>query len=186
MSGNWFAGFPSSIAPLLPSVPDGPNSDYPARSSQVGGVYLTSISGASIAQFGDRADIDASLRGLAVQREADHLRAGSVYFESYAIFDRPTPSVSPWLAEWSSNPLTVDRVTTEYRDPRISVGCIEVIAVSSSAMILVGNGVHTKSESRISNIRQFATPAVRRSPWVNNLPTAVGTIAQLIPIWANV
>jgi spore germination protein PE len=144
-----------SAAGQLPGVPGVENSDYPDRVSEVGGVCLTSIGTASIAQFGDRADVNASLRGVAVQRESDHLFANEVYFESYDIFSQPVPPITPWLAAAARDP--VDLRTTN-RDPRISVGSLEIIAVSGSAMILVGNGVHTRAESRISNIRQFARP----------------------------
>ncbi|MBM7563573.1 spore germination protein GerPE [Paenibacillus sacheonensis] len=139
----------------LPAVED---SDYPVRVSEVGGVCLTSIGTASIAQFGDRADVNAFIRGIAVQRESDHLDSQNVYFESYDIFNQPVPPITPWLAEAAKEPL---EMRTTNREPRISVGSIEIIAVSSSALVLVGNGVHTRAESRISNIRQFAKPALR-------------------------
>ncbi|MBO7744950.1 spore germination protein GerPE [Paenibacillus sp. MWE-103] len=148
------------FADLL-GLPDVENSDYPVRVSEVGGVYVNSISSASIMQFGDRADVNAKLRGVAVQRESDHLFSNRVYFESYDIFSQPVPPVTPFLAEAAREPVDVRTVN---RDPRISVGCIEIIAVSSSAMLLVGNGVNTRAESRISNIRQFAKPATIR--WV--------------------
>ncbi|QHW34342.1 spore germination protein GerPE [Paenibacillus rhizovicinus] len=133
-------------------------SDYPVRVSEVGGVWLTSIGGSSIAQFGDRADIDASIRGVAVQRESDHLVSQDVYFESYDLFSQPVPPPTPWLTAAARDPVDMRTIN---RDPRISVGSIEIIAVSGAAMVLVGNGVHSRSESRISNIRQFARPPMR-------------------------
>ncbi|MFC4810016.1 spore germination protein GerPE [Paenibacillus sp. GCM10023250] len=140
-------------------VPDGEHADYPVRVSEVGGVYVNSISTASIIQFGDRANVNAKLRGVAVQRESDHLSSNRVYFESYTIFSRPVPPVSPFLAEAAKDPV---QVRTVNRDPRIGVGCIEIIAVSSSATVLTGNGVNMRAESRISNIRQYAKPALIR------------------------
>ena len=129
-----------------PPASTGENADYPVRVSEVGGVYLTSMSSASIAQFGDRADVKASLRGIAVQRESDHLVSNDVYFEAYDIFSQPVPPLSPFLAlAAQSDPL---EMRTTNREPRISVGCIEIIAASSSALVLVGNGVNTRAESR--------------------------------------
>ncbi|QHT61893.1 spore germination protein GerPE [Paenibacillus lycopersici] len=133
-------------------------SDYPVRVSEVGGVCLTSIGTSSIAQFGDRADVDANLRAIAVQRESDHLDKDNVYFESYDLFSQPVPLPTPWLLAAAQDPVDMRTIN---REPRISVGCIDVIAISGSALVLVGNGLNTKGQSRISNIRQFAKPPMR-------------------------
>ncbi|WP_219837778.1 spore germination protein GerPE [Paenibacillus sp. R14(2021)] len=138
---------------LLPAE----KSDYPVRVSEVGGAYLTSIGSASVVQFGDRADSTPKLRGLAVQRESDHLISKEVYFESYNIYNRQVPPATPWLqAAAKAAPVTM---STFNCNPRISVGCVDIIAISGAALMLVGNGANIKSESRIKNIRQFARPA---------------------------
>ena len=142
-----------------PPASTGENADYPVRVSEVGGVYLTSMSSASIAQFGDRADVKASLRGIAVQRESDHLVSNDVYFEAYDIFSQPVPPLSPFLAlAAQSDPL---EMRTTNREPRISVGCIEIIAASELGPGARRERREHEGRSRISNIRQFARPPLR-------------------------
>ncbi|SFS60914.1 spore germination protein GerPE [Paenibacillus sp. BC26] len=138
--------------PPLPSYSE-ENSDYPVRVSEVGGLYLTSVGSASVVQIGDRAEVNASLRALAVQRAADHIESGKVYFESYSIFDRATPSWDPLGIASDDVPAFIR--TTNLK-PTISVGCIEIIAVSSAANVLIGNGLKMRAESRVKHIRQYA------------------------------
>ncbi|SDW58093.1 spore germination protein GerPE [Paenibacillus sp. CF384] len=138
--------------PSLPSY-SVENSDYPVRVSEVGGLYLTNVGSASVVQIGDRAEVNASLRALAVQRAADHAESGNVYFESYSIFDRPTPSWDPLGIASDDVPTFIKTTNCQ---PSISVGCIEVIAVSSAANVLIGNGLKMRAESRVKHIRQYA------------------------------
>ncbi|WP_308634541.1 spore germination protein GerPE [Paenibacillus silvisoli] len=135
--------------------------DYPVRISEVGGINLTSVGGASVVQIGDRAEVNTSLRALAVQRGASHHESGNVYFESYSIFDRETPTWDP-LGTASDEVPTFIRTTN--RKPAITVGCIEVIAVSSAALVLVGNGLKSRCESRVKHIRQYARGYPSRRP----------------------
>ncbi|MCQ6560413.1 spore germination protein GerPE [Paenibacillus mendelii] len=125
--------------------------DYPIRTAELAVLEIISASGSSIVQVGDRSEIDAKLRALAVQRQASHAEAGEVYFESYSVFDRPVPAIIEPVDEQ-----TTVHVTTRNLQPRICVGCVEVIAVSSSSLILIGNGMNTRCESRVKHIRQYA------------------------------
>ncbi|MBB3114403.1 spore germination protein PE [Paenibacillus phyllosphaerae] len=127
------------------------DNDFPVRISELGTIHIISASNASIVQFGDRAEIDAKVRALAVQREVSHEERHNVYFESYAVFNRPLPL---WpLPEPAEQSVTV---STHNIQPRICVGSVDLIAASSSAMLLIGNGLKAKAETRIKHIRQFA------------------------------
>ncbi|MFC5652174.1 spore germination protein GerPE [Paenibacillus solisilvae] len=125
--------------------------DFKVRVSELGSLEIISIAGSSIVQLGDRAELNASVRGLSVQREINHEDAGDAYFESYSIFDKPLPA---FPAPSSEDDYLFMR--KQNKNQRISVGCIYVIAVSSAASILIGNGMKTTAESRIKHIRQFA------------------------------
>lgn len=127
------------------------NDGYPIRTSELGTLFLNSATDSSIIQFGDRKEVNASLRGLAVQREVDHIQGGEFFMESYTIFNRPRPSLIEAPGEDSS--VVIRKVN---KAPCIRVGSIKVIAMSSSALMLIGNGCTATAESRISNIRQFA------------------------------
>jgi spore germination protein PE len=127
---------------------------YPIRTSQVGSVCIISASQSAIVQFGDRAETKATIRGLAVQRQEDHLTGGDVFFESYGIFDRPLPV----LNDPDFDNEQVIRFSRTNCSPNITVGHIQVIASSSSASIQIGNGMKLFEESRIKNIRQYPRP----------------------------
>lgn len=130
---------------------------YSIRTAEIGIVYVISASQASVIQIGDRATAEANLRGVAVQREEAHTRAGNVYFESYPIFDRPLPVLIDPEGE-AQEVVPVERTS---RSGLICVGCVSVTAMSSSAILQAGNGMAFTAESRISNIRQFAAPSQR-------------------------
>lgn len=135
------------------------NADYPIRTSELGALIVDSAASSSIIQLGDRKEVKASLLGLAVQREVDHIQGGEFYFESYEIFDRPLPSLSESPDE--DNHVVIHR---QNKQPCIRVGCIKVLAMSGTALLLIGNGQTTTAESRISNIRQFASGADAAGP----------------------
>lgn len=109
-------------------------------------INIADVSLSGVVLIGDRGSFSPRLRALAVQRNLKHSEAGEAYFGNYDIFSRPY-SIRP------AGPATV------YRGPGnacIEVGAIEVLSVSSSAMLQVGNGVATHADARIKHIRQFA------------------------------
>ncbi|MCK9857267.1 spore germination protein GerPE [Paenibacillus sp. ATY16] len=124
---------------------------YPIRVSQIGLVSVVDVSIGAIIQFGDRAEGSPKLNALAVQRAIDHTKAGSVYFESYPIFDRPLPKLIDPVAD-AGEDVRVKRVN---HCPRINVGCISVVGVGSTSSLLAGNAMRTTAESRIKHIRQY-------------------------------
>jgi len=128
--------------------------DYPIRTSELERLQVISVSESSIIQVGDRSEVYARMRTIAVQREQDHTVGGEAQFNSYPIFYRPWP-VHSQLYE----PLPV-QVTTRNLAPCIQVCSVDILATSSAALILIGNGRVSRAESRIKHIRQFAAPSV--------------------------
>lgn len=138
----------------MDSYYDQPLEGFPIRTAYVGSVCIISASQSAIVQFGDRAETNAKLRALALQRQEDHLTGGDVFFESYAIFDRPLPEfIDPDFDRGQ-----VVQLQRTNCSPHIAVGHIQVIAASSSASLLVGNGMRLTGESRIKHIRQYPRP----------------------------
>ncbi|MCM3627311.1 spore germination protein GerPE [Paenibacillus glycanilyticus] len=124
---------------------------YPIRLSQIGLVSVVDVSLGAIIQFGDRAEATPRLNALAVQRAIDHTKAGSVYFESYQIFNRPRQKLIDPVAE-AGQDVSIRRIN---HCPRINVGCVFVTAVGSTSSLLAGNAMRTTAESRIKHIRQY-------------------------------
>jgi Protein of unknown function (DUF2772). len=124
---------------------------YPIRISQIGLVSVVDVSLGSIIQFGDRAEATPKLNALAVQRAMDHTKAGSVYFESYPIFNRPLPKLIDPVAD-AGEDVCIRRFN---HCPRINIGCVFVTAVGATSSLLAGNAMRTIAESRIKHIRQY-------------------------------
>jgi spore germination protein PE len=131
-----------------------PVEGYPIRTSNVGFVLVISASQSAIVQFGDRAETNAKLRAIALQRQEDHLTAGNVFFESYPFFSRRLPELND--PDFDNGQVLQLNRTNCY--PNINVGFIHLIAASSSASVQVGNGMCLRGESRIKHIRQYPRP----------------------------
>lgn len=123
----------------------------PVRTAQVGFVNVISLASASIVQVGDRGSTHARLSALAVQRKEDHWTAGEAYFESHDIFSRPWPILRDPAYESGQ----VLQAVSCHVSPRISVGCVSVIAISSSSSLHIGNSRSVLGEARVKHIRQF-------------------------------
>ncbi|MHA6483761.1 spore germination protein GerPE [Paenibacillus sp. strain BS8-2] len=124
---------------------------FPVRTAQVGFLHVISLASASIVQVGDRGSTHARLSALAVQRKEDHATAGEAFFEDYEIFDRPWPILYDQAYESGQ----VIRAHTCHESPKISVGCVSIIAVSSSSSLHIGNSYSVIGEARVKHIRQF-------------------------------
>ncbi len=133
--------------------PEAGLADYPVRVSALGRLCIVSASAASAVQIGDREEFSSKVRALALQREAGHAEAGNVYFESYSIFSRELPSLPDSMKEEQAG-----EMSRSNRKPRITVGCVDVTAVSAAASVHVGNARNVRGEARIKHIRQFARP----------------------------
>ncbi|MBD2869520.1 spore germination protein GerPE [Paenibacillus arenilitoris] len=130
------------------------NNPYPIRESNIGSICIVSAASSAVVQVGDRGETNARLRALAVQRQEDHTRAGDVFFESYTIFSRDMPELTDPDYE-EGRVIRLDRVNCS---PRITVGCIHIIAAGSAASVLAGNGMRLTADSKIKHIRQYPRP----------------------------
>lgn len=124
---------------------------YPIRTANVGGICIIDVSIAGIVQLGDRAETNARLKALAVQRQEDHTTAGDVFFESYNMFYRPRPVLND--PDFDNG--KVIQLIRDNRCSSITVGSIHVIAVGASSSLQIGNGMCLTNESRIKHIRQY-------------------------------
>ena len=101
---------------------------YPIRTANVGSICIISVAQAGTVQFGDRAETNALIRALALQRQEDHTTAGDVFFESYPLFYRPLPVlIDPDFDNGQGIPLIRTNCS-----PNIIVGNIQVIAAGAS------------------------------------------------------
>jgi len=116
------------------------------RTSVVNAVKVTSASFASTIQLGDSAIINGSSRAIAVQREAEVFFGEEGNFSKYPIFSEPIPLL-PINEAFS--------ISTHNVLPVIKVNTISILAMSSSAILHVGNSDNVSLEARVKHIRQL-------------------------------
>nr|WP_263328378.1 spore germination protein GerPE [Neobacillus sp. Marseille-Q6967] len=116
------------------------------RSSVVDYLKVNSATFASTVQLGDSKIINGFSRALAVQREAEQFYGNEGNFASYRVFSEPIPF-----------PPITENVThsTQNLIPLIKVQNISIIAMSSTAILHVGNSENVSMEARIKHIRQL-------------------------------
>ena len=116
------------------------------RISKVKSLSAKTVSFSSNLQIGDTAYIDGAAKALAVQKKSDSFSEPEPDFSDYEVFTRPfyIPRISEPIATTFSNP-----------NPFIRVGNVDIIGISSSAIVGVGNVGHIRMESRIKHIRQI-------------------------------
>lgn len=85
-------------------------------------------------------------RALAVQREADVFFAEEGNFSNYRVFSEPIPFLP--ITEKMS-------LSTHNSLPLIKVNTISILAMSSSAILHVGNSENVSLEARVKHIRQL-------------------------------
>lgn len=116
------------------------------RTSWVDTINVNIVSFASVIQIGDSQIINGLNRALAVQREAEVFYGNEGDFSSYPIFREPIPLPS------IDEPFTFLR---HNQSPLIKVNKIDIIAVSNSSMLHVGNSRHVYEEVRVMHVRQL-------------------------------
>ncbi|KRE54258.1 spore germination protein GerPE [Paenibacillus sp. Soil522] len=127
---------------------------YPIRTANVGSICIINVAQAGYVQLGDRAVTNATVRGIALQRQEDHTAAGDVFFESYPLFYRPLPFLDD--PEYDNGQvISLQRTNCK---PKITVGHIQVITAGSASSIQAGNGMCLTGVSRVKHIRQFPRP----------------------------
>ncbi|MFB3162834.1 spore germination protein GerPE [Neobacillus sp. 179-J 1A1 HS] len=116
------------------------------RTSVVNTVKVNSASFASTIQLGDSRTINGFSRALAVQREADVFYGKEGNFSNYLVFSEPIPLL----------PITEKiTISTHNKLPVIKVNTISIIAMSSAAILQVGNSENILLEARVKHIRQL-------------------------------
>ncbi|MEH7494550.1 spore germination protein GerPE [Neobacillus niacini] len=116
------------------------------RTSVVNTVKVNSASFASTIQLGDSRIINGFSRALAVQREADVFYGKEGNFLNYSVFSEPIPLL----------PITEKMtISTHNLLPVIKVNNISILAMSSSAILHVGNSENISLEARVKHIRQL-------------------------------
>jgi spore germination protein PE len=116
------------------------------RSSVVNAIKVNSASFASTIQLGDSHIINGFSRALAVQREAEVFYGNEGNFLTYPVFSEPIPLL----------PITEKMtISTHNTLPVIKVNTISILAMSSSAILHVGNSENISLEARVKHIRQL-------------------------------
>ncbi|MGE7876369.1 spore germination protein GerPE [Peribacillus muralis] len=117
-----------------------------SRISKVKSILSDTVSFCSTMQIGDTSYIDGNALALAVQKKSETFGSIDIQFEDYNVFKRPIylPRLYEPVNSSFSNP-----------NPFIRVGNINIIGISSSSVVGVGNVGHIRMESRVKHIRQI-------------------------------
>ncbi|MGZ9816090.1 spore germination protein GerPE [Peribacillus simplex] len=116
-----------------------------SRISKVKSLLSDTVSFSSTLQIGDTSYIDGNALALAIQKKSETFHSVDIHFEDYDIFKKPfyIPRLYEPVISRFSNP-----------NPFIRVGNINIIGISSSSVVGVGNVGHARMESRVKHIRE--------------------------------
>lgn len=116
------------------------------RNSFVQNMNIKSVQIGSVVEIGDTVHLNANSYALAVQREKQLFFGNEGNFQNFPAFKVliPTPPLPP-----------VVPVTQKNNDcSNIRVGNINILGMSTSALIQIGSTNHVNLEARIQHIRQ--------------------------------
>ncbi|KAA9027511.1 spore germination protein GerPE [Niallia endozanthoxylica] len=116
------------------------------RTSKVDSLKVDSSALSSVIQIGDSTCITAFSRAIAVQRQNELFYSNEGNFNSFPIFSFQLP-IEPIV-----EPITIGSTSLH---PLIKVGSIDIIGMSSAAVLHIGNSRHFQGESRTLHIRQL-------------------------------
>ncbi|KWW16904.1 MULTISPECIES: spore germination protein GerPE [Peribacillus] len=116
-----------------------------SRISKVKSILSDTVSFCSTMQIGDTSYIDGNALALAVQKKSETFGSVDIQFKDYDIFKRPIYIPRLYEPVYS---------TFANSNPFIRVGHINIIGISSSSVVGVGNVGHIRMESRVKHIRQ--------------------------------
>jgi spore germination protein PE len=116
------------------------------RTSCVDNINIKIVSFASTVQLGDSCIINGLSTALAVQREIEVFYGNEGNLSSYRVFSEPIPFLP------ITESFTYSRQNT---NPLIKVNKIDIIGISSSSLLHVGNSRNVSLEARIKHIRQL-------------------------------
>ncbi|MBG9589643.1 spore germination protein GerPE [Cytobacillus firmus] len=115
------------------------------RTSSVDKINIDTIAFSSVFEIGDSCFIKGFSRAIAAQREAEYFNAKEGNFSVYPVFREPIPLIP--IEE------NITMQTTQL-NPIIRVQNIDIIGVSSSSVIHIGNSGNISMEARVKHIRQ--------------------------------
>ncbi len=116
------------------------------RTSKVDSLKVDSLALSSIIQIGDSTCITTFTRAIAVQRQKELFYSNEGNFNSFPIFSFQLP-IEPIV-----EPITIGSTSLH---PLIKVDSIDIIGMSSSAVLHIGSSRHFQGESRTLHIRQL-------------------------------
>ncbi|MEQ2525673.1 spore germination protein GerPE [Bacillaceae bacterium CLA-AA-H227] len=116
------------------------------RTSSVDRINVTSVTTASTLEIGDSSQIQAFSRALAVQREHELFYDNEFDFSQFDTFNEPL-ILDPIIDEIAFETIALN--------PIIKVNHIEIIGISTSSLLHVGNSRNIFMESRIKHIRHL-------------------------------
>lgn len=116
------------------------------RTSAVDEVILNSLVDSSVLQTGDTEKIQCFSAALAIQRERTDFGKFDIPLNKYDIFSQPVvvPMCPPVKVKETFN-----------ANSFIRVGKIDILGVSSSALLHIGSVNEMTLQSRVKHIRQF-------------------------------
>lgn len=116
------------------------------RTACVDRIKIDSVIFSSVLQIGDSQQIQAVSRALAVQREAETFFSNEGNFSTFPIYTEEIP----FLPINETIGFSVENI-----NPLIKVGNIDILGVSSSAIVHLGNSCNISMEARVKHIRQL-------------------------------
>ncbi|WP_306807349.1 spore germination protein GerPE [Mesobacillus jeotgali] len=116
------------------------------RTASVEQIKIDSVIFSSVFQIGDSQQIQAFSRALAVQREAEIFYGNEGNFAAFPVFLEPIPFQSDYENV---------NIFTHNINPVLKVGSIDILGVSSSSIVHLGNSCNVSMEARVKHIRQL-------------------------------
>lgn len=116
------------------------------RTSSVNRININVLTIVSTLEIGDSSNIQAFSRAIAVQREKELFFANEGNFSEYGIFNEPIP-FEPIIEDIAYETVSLH--------PIIKVQNIDILAVSTSSVIHIGNSKNAYLEARVKHIRQL-------------------------------
>jgi spore germination protein PE len=122
------------------------------RTTKIDAVVMNTVGSSSVAHFGDNKETNLKSRAIAVQRAIATYHQDEFRFASYEIFTRPLLQLNTGIAV---------NFRMDSCPPDIEIGCIDVTALSTSALFRAGCSGPLTAETRVLNIRHFNYPGIR-------------------------
>ena len=117
------------------------------RIASVDHIKIDSVIFSSVFQIGDSQQIQGYSRALAVQREAEVFYDNEGEFTAFPIFSEPLM--------FQPEDTTVKSFAVHNINPVLKVRSIDILGVSSSSLVHLGNSCDISMEARVKHIRQL-------------------------------